>query len=82
MTDSAQAAGPGASDAELDALEQGAWEFFGSQGESVLLEFLRREGGNPLPGEFAALAAPARREEPARRDHCMKCPDGCIHGWI
>jgi hypothetical protein len=57
----------GISAAALHCLEQGALAFFARQGNGVLAGFVRQEGGNPLPEEFAALVAPCCWQEPARR---------------
>jgi hypothetical protein len=69
----------GISAGTLRGLEQGAREFFARQGSGLLAGFIRRAGGYPLPGEFAALAAPDPWREPARRDGYDK-----VHGthWM
>ena len=67
---------PGISAAEERCLHEGAPEFFGRQGLGVLAEFLRREGGNPLSGDFGALAEPAVFQERARRLDCRSVENG------
>ncbi|HEV3294332.1 MAG TPA: hypothetical protein VG123_35570, partial [Streptosporangiaceae bacterium] len=43
-------------------------EFFEAQGAVVLAELARREGADPLTGDFRALAAPAACREPGPRE--------------
>jgi hypothetical protein len=68
MTDTAAAPLPGITAAEAHWLQQGAREFFEAQGAAVLAELARREGTDPLTGEFRALARPAAAQVPAHRE--------------
>jgi hypothetical protein len=67
MTETITTVASGISAATLRCLEQGAQEFFARQRTGLLAQFARREGGNPLPGEFAALTAPGPWQPPAAR---------------
>jgi hypothetical protein len=71
---------PGISAAEHHHLLGGAKEFLLRQA-GVLAEFLRREGGDTLSGDFAALAGPAARVAAPGRDVYNK-RDGSHFMWM
>jgi len=62
------AAVPGISAAEDRCMQEGAREFSETQGMDVLAELARREGADPLTGDFRALAAPAASRDRAPRE--------------
>jgi hypothetical protein len=83
MTETSTVPAPGISAAEHHYLVQGAREFFASQDASVLTEFIRRAGTDPLSGELHALTAPADPPGPpgARTAYTKQGPNDPHFMW-